>query len=125
MKDLIRGETVRDTLIIINSFIHDVATGAWISTLFVMTYLKSELDHQASLQAITNLTNRLQGKLFMLAVFCLGIVLITGIIRGLTFRYYGWTGDVARGRKQLLLVKHIILGTVVLIGLYYQFILWV
>jgi hypothetical protein len=101
-----------------------VATGAWISTLFVMTYIKAELDQQASLQAITSLTNRLQGKLFMLAVFCLGIVIITGIIRGFTFRYYGWTGDVAKGRKRLLMVKHFIIGTVVLIGLYYQFILW-
>lgn len=118
------GETVRDTLIIINSFIHDVATGVWISTLLAMTYIKSETEQQTGLQAISNLTTKLQGKLFMLAVVCLGIVLITGIIRGLTFRYYGWTGDVARGRKQLLLVKHIILGTVVLSGLYYQFILW-
>lgn len=115
---------MRDTLIIINSFIHDVATGAWISTLFVMTFLKAELDQQVGMQGVANLTTRLQGEFFMLAVICLGIVLITGIIRGLTFRYYGWTGDVARGRKQLLVIKHIILGIVVLSGFYYQFILW-
>lgn len=115
---------MRDTLIIINSFIHDVATGAWISTLMVMTYIKSELEQQAGLRAIAELTTKLQGKLFMLAVFCLGIVLITGIIRGLTFRYYGWTGDVARGRKRLLMVKHMLLGAVVFLGLYYQFTLW-
>ena len=89
-----------------------------------MTYIKAELEQQAGLQAITNLTKRLQSKLFILALICLGIVLITGIIRGYTFRYYGWTGDVAKDRKRLLMVKHIIIGTVVLIGLYYQFILW-
>lgn len=101
---------MKDFLIILNSFLHDMATGAWISTLFMINFIKDE-----------ELTTRLQGKLFILAVVCFVIVIITGIIRGVTFRYYGWTGDVAKGRKRLLMVKHIVLGTVFLAGLYYQF----
>jgi len=111
---------MRDTLIVLNSFIHDVATGAWVSTLFMMNAIKSEFESILPVGII----NRLQGRLFTLAVICLVVIVITGIIRGFTFRYYGWTGDVAKNRKRLLMIKHMVLGLVFSLGLYYQYTLW-
>ncbi|MDA8234394.1 MAG: hypothetical protein M0Z31_06215 [Clostridia bacterium] len=110
---------MRDTLIVLNSFVHDVATGAWISALFIMTLVDSELG---SISA--ELVSRIQDKLFWFAVASLVVIVLTGIVRGFTFRYYGWTGDVAKERKKLLMIKHAVLGVVFLAGLYYQYRLW-
>ncbi|MHB8172456.1 MAG: hypothetical protein ACYDG6_13090 [Thermincolia bacterium] len=115
---------MRDTLIVINSFVHDVATGAWVSSLVMMITINNEVMKVSNPELFGNLISRLQEKLFFLALASFVIIMLTGIIRGFTFRYYGWTGDVAKDRKKLLMIKHIILGVVFLVGLYYQFKLW-
>jgi len=62
----------------------------------------------------------LMDRLWLASIVSLIIVIVTGFIRGLSFKLYGWTGDVGRDRKRLLFIKHIIFGLVFVIGMYFQ-----
>ena len=42
----------------------------------------------------------------------LAVIMLTGVVRMVTWKVFGWTGDVARDRIRLLKVKHAILGVV-------------
>lgn len=44
------------------------------------------------------------------------VILLTGVLRAVTFKAFGWTGDVARDRIRLLKIKHALLGAVFLAG---------
>lgn len=100
---------MKDWLIITNSFIHDTATGLWLAGLWTMGEIKENYGQ-----------DELFWQLNRLVWLALLVIVVTGALRGLSFRYYGWTGDVARERKNLLLIKHILLGAVWAIGLVYH-----
>ena len=87
---------LRDPLTIINAFVHDVATGTWVASLVFITVLHRE----TSTPAWTSLV----------------VILVTGVVRMLTYKVFGWTGDVSRDRVRLLKIKHAVLGTVFLAG---------
>lgn len=112
---------MRDTIIIINSFLHDVATGVWIAVLIVMYVISGQAAGVKGTPQGAAFVAGIMDSLWFTAVVSLAVILLTGVVRGLTFKFYGWTGDVARDRKRLLMVKHVILGIVVTAGLYFQF----
>ncbi len=114
---------MRDTLTVINSFIHDMATGVWVAVLFMMYIVSGRAHELADIPRGAAFIGGIMDSLWILAVASMVVVLLTGIIRAVTFKRYGWTGDVARSRKRLLMIKHIILGVMVALGLYLQFIL--
>ncbi|AVX20866.1 hypothetical protein SAMN02745885_02037 [Carboxydocella sporoproducens DSM 16521] len=100
---------MKDWLIVTNSFIHDTATGLWLAGLFLLGKIKASYGQDA-----------LFWELNTWVWLALVLILVTGALRGISFRYYGWTGDVARERKRLLLIKHGILGVVWTAGLIYH-----
>jgi hypothetical protein len=110
---------MKEKLTIVNAFVHDVATGTWISTLVLMTLLHREGREPAWAQA-SALLESLEHKLLALTWTSLAIILATGLVRALTFRLFGWTGDVAKERVQMLKVKHAILGVAFALGTMYQ-----
>lgn len=114
---------MRDTFIVINSFIHDMATGVWVAVLLMMYIISGHAEEAAAFPRGAVFINSLMDQLWLLAIVSIIVIALTGVVRVFTFKYYGWTGDVARGRRRLLLVKHIILGVFVVSGLYVQFIL--
>jgi cytochrome b subunit of formate dehydrogenase len=114
---------MRDTLITINSFIHDMATGVWLAVLLVMYIISGRSGEITSIPQGQAFVSGLMANLWTASLVSLAVIAVTGIIRGLTFKYYGWTGDVAKGRKHLLMIKHIILGVVFALGLYLQYVL--
>lgn len=109
---------MRESLVVLNSFLHDLMTGLWAGALLTMRALtagRGGISGQAYL-----LLSELFQQLNYLAVACLMIILLTGIGRAITYKYYGWTGDVAAKRKKLLIIKHIFLGTLITAGTGYQ-----
>lgn len=114
---------MRDFLIVINSFIHDMATGIWIAILMMMYVISDKSKMITDLPRGTVFIRSIMETLWVWAVTSILIVLITGVMRVLTFKRYGWTGDMARDRKRLLLIKHILLGGAFLFGVYIQFML--
>lgn len=112
-------EPSRDRLIVLNAFVHDVATGTWLATLVLLTMLESEAGRPEWAPA-AGLVSTLARKLMVLTWASLGTIAATGVVRLATFRAFGWTGDVAKDRLQLLKVKHALLGTAFLAGTAYM-----
>jgi hypothetical protein len=112
-------DATRDRLTILNAFVHDVATGTWLSSLILLSILHFETRGTAWLLA-RPLVPPLERKFMVLTWASLGVILVTGMVRMWTFRAFGWTGDVARERIQLLKVKHAVLGVAFLAGTIYQ-----
>lgn len=109
----------KDVPIIINGFIHDMTTGIWIGCLIVMQATLSKLN-ELQTEMLRQLAGGLLKDLWTLSLVSFTVMVITGAGRVFTLKYYGWTGDIARGRKRLLVVKHVILGIIVIIGLIMQ-----
>ncbi len=110
---------MREKLTILNAFVHDVATGTWLSTLVVLTLLHREARSPAWASAAA-LVESLGRKLIVLTWASLAVIVATGLVRMITFRAFGWTGDVAADRIRLLKIKHAILGIAFLAGTAYQ-----
>lgn len=112
-------ERLINTLIISNSFIHDMSTGLWIGALIVMelTFSKAQTLQNPLITAFSQEVFR---QLWSWSVLSFVVMLLTGGARAFTLKYYGWSGDIAHGRKSLLIIKHIILTIIVCIGLYLQ-----
>jgi putative copper export protein len=113
---------MRDRLTILNAFVHDVATGTWIGTLILLTMLHREAQRPAWLLA-SPLVPGLERRFLVVTWVSLGVIVATGVIRMVTWKVFGWTGDMERSRIQLLKAKHALLGVVFAAGTVYQFML--
>jgi len=103
------NEKVRDQLTILNAFVHDVATGTWISSLILITVLHREVQKPAWAQALS-LGEALGQRFMVLTWVSLAVIMLTGVVRMVTWKVFGWTGDVSRDRVRLLKIKHAVLG---------------
>jgi uncharacterized membrane protein len=110
---------MKERLVILNAFIHDVATGTWIGTLVLLTMLHREAQGAAWVAA-RDLVPGLERKFLVLTWVSLGVILATGVVRMVTWKVFGWTGDVERDRISLLKVKHALLGIVFAAGTAWQ-----
>ena len=110
---------MREKLTILNAFVHDVATGTWIGTLVLLTVLHAEARTPAWLPA-AQLVGPLERKFLILTWISLSVIIATGVVRMLTWKVFGWTGDMEKSRIQLLKVKHALLGVVFAAGTAYQ-----
>jgi len=110
---------VREKLTILNAFVHDVATGTWIGTLVLLTILHRETARPAWIVAAP-LVPGLERRFLVLTWVSLGLILATGVVRMLTWKVFGWTGDVERDRIRLLKVKHAVLGLAFAVGTAWQ-----
>lgn len=106
---------MREKLTILNAFVHDVATGTWIGTLVLLTILHQETRNAAWILA-SPLVPPLERKFLLLTWVSLGVILLTGVFRMLTWKVFGWTGDMEQSRVHLLKVKHALLGIVFAAG---------
>jgi putative copper export protein len=113
---------MRDRLTILNAFVHDVATGTWIGTLVLLTLLHQEARRPAWVLA-SPLVPGLERRFLAVTWVSLGVIVATGVMRLVTWKVFGWTGDVERSRIRLLKVKHALLGVVFVAGTVYQFML--
>jgi hypothetical protein len=110
---------MRDQLTVLNAFAHDVATGTWISCLALVSLLHHEMA-RPEWSGCAGFAQLLLSRFMVLTWASLGTIILTGVVRAITYRAYGWTGDVARDRARLLKIKHALLGTAFLAGTAWQ-----
>jgi uncharacterized membrane protein len=110
---------VQEKLTILNAFVHDVATGTWIGSLVLLSILHAQVS-APEWAAAQGLVRPLAGKFMWVTWVSLVVIVLTGVVRMVTWKVFGWTGDVARDRIRLLKVKHAILGVVFLAGTAWQ-----
>jgi hypothetical protein len=108
---------MKDFIIVLNSFVHDVATGFLISAAILMGIV----DAAASSYPLSReFVAFIMARLFLLSLVSLLVIILTGAGRSIAFRLYGWTGEAARERKKILVVKHAMLGLAFLGAVLYQ-----
>ncbi len=110
---------MQEKLTILNAFVHDVATGTWIGSLVLLSILHVQVGQPEWAQA-TELARSLGVQFMWVTWASLVVIMLTGVVRMITWKVFGWTGDVARDRIRLLKVKHAILGVVFLAGTAWQ-----
>jgi putative copper export protein len=110
---------VQEKLTILNAFVHDVATGTWIGSLVLLSILHAQAGEPEWAQA-AGLARSLGVKFMWVTWVSLAVIALTGVVRMITWKVFGWTGDVARDRIRLLKTKHAILGVVFLAGTAWQ-----
>jgi hypothetical protein len=113
---------MKERLTILNAFVHDVATGTWIGTLVLLTVFHQETQKPAWLLA-GGLIPGLEQKFLVLTWVSLAVIALTGVVRMITWKVFGWTGDVERDRIRLLKIKHALLGVVFAAGTAWQVVL--
>ncbi len=110
---------MRERLTVLNAFVHDVATGTWISSLVVAAMLRSEL-RGAQWASCGAAGAALARSLMALTWASLAVIVLTGAFRMVSWKAFGWTGDVAADRVRLLKIKHAVLGIVFFAGTAWQ-----
>lgn len=116
---------MREQLTILNAFLHDVATGTWIGTLALLTLLHRE-TRKPGWAPVGDLVPGLERQFLILTWVSLGVIIATGVVRMITWKVFGWTGDMEQSRIKLLKAKHALLGIVFTAGTVYQvsLVLW-
>lgn len=95
-------------LILINDFCHDLFTGLWFGSFLTLAVLRGKVGDEALLLELTDL-------FFWLCIGSLFAIIMTGVFR--FFYYRNWDSKEMAGiKKQLLKIKHAILGSSMLIG---------
>ncbi|HTN51160.1 MAG TPA: hypothetical protein VML50_02055 [Anaeromyxobacter sp.] len=110
---------MKEKLTVLNAFVHDVATGTWLSTLVLLTLLHRQA-RAPEWAAAAALVPPLEARFLWLTWASLGVIVATGLVRMLTWKVFGWTGDVEASRIRLLKVKHALLGVVFTAGTAWQ-----
>ena len=113
------NDSTNEKLTILNAFVHDVATGTWIGSLALMTILHGHAARPEWGPAAA-LLPPLLAKFMWVTWASLAVIMLTGVVRMVTFKVFGWTGDVARDRIRLLKVKHAVLGVAFAVGTAWQ-----
>lgn len=102
-------------LILINDFSHDLFTGLWFGSFVTMFILHGRAADPGLDTGQLALMSELQGTFFWLTFVSLGLIALTGMLRS---RYYRqWDGAAMQEvKKRLLIIKHAVLGSALLIG---------
>ena len=100
-------------VIMINNYLHDLATAVFaVSALAAYFLLRSPASREAglALQPVVN-------GLVRVGFFALAWTLAGGVVRALAYRQYEWMEAVGREQVPALIVKHVILVSMVIAGL--------
>ncbi len=111
---------MKTILTVITGFVHDLATGLWMA-IFINILWLDRMQRQRDF--LSGVIGELQKEFFMAGIFCMVVVLITGIGRSFTYSYTGAVyGKEAEGvRRRLLIIKHVILISMFVIGTYWEY----
>ncbi|HAK59122.1 MAG TPA: hypothetical protein DCO77_01895 [Nitrospiraceae bacterium] len=97
-------------LIILNDFSHDLFSGFWMSCILVLYVLDRKADAAGGLLLASEL-REVMALFFWLVISSLAVVLITGIMRSITYRRER-DEDTEQVKKKMLIIKHVFLGAV-------------
>ena len=108
----------KKTAIVLNGFIHDFATGFWLSAMIVIYSLHR---FQQEYQSIAETLNILERFFFGTTIVAVVIIFATGGMRSFTYvdNFYGEESE--QSRRKMLITKHIILLAVFGVGGYFGY----
>ena len=104
---------------IIIGFVHDFAAGCWAATVLAIYWLS-----RASVSAESaNILTGLKKQFFFAGIACVVTVFVTGAGRSFTYVENVYGQDAERTRRNMLILKHIILVAVFGAGIWWQYLM--
>jgi uncharacterized membrane protein len=104
--------------IVLNGFIHDFATGYWLSALIAVGFLDR---FQTDYPAVAELLGRIERFFFWNSVGAVIVILATGAGRTFTYVDNVFGEQTEQARRRMLIIKHIVLFIVFGIGGWWAF----
>ena len=100
---------IKKSAVVLNGFIHDFATGYWLSAIISLYYLHG---FQGKYPAAADLLNVMERFFFWNTIGAVAVILATGA--GRTYTYVGniFGESTEQTRRRMLIIKHIILVAV-------------
>ena len=97
---------IKKILVVLNGFVHDFATGYWLSAMISIWFLAR---YRLELPAVAGVLTGIQKFFFWNSVGAVVVIFATGA--GRTFTYMdNWYGvDAERVRRRMLVIKHVVL----------------
>lgn len=107
-------------LVLLNNYLHDLAAAVLISSMILLFVMARGVERQGG-EELKALFVKVYKKFSLVPLMSLVIIILGGIVRTITYRQYEWAWAAGRGQVTALVVKHIILFTLVGVGIY----LWI
>lgn len=100
---------LKKTAIVLNGFVHDFATGYWLSAMIVIHFLH---DFQGKYPAVAGLLNVLEKFFFWNTIGAVVVILATGAGRTFTYVDNVFGESTEKTRRRMLIIKHVLLFAV-------------
>ncbi len=99
-------ERMRKAAVVLNGFIHDFATGYWLSAMIAIHFLHR---FQGEYPAVAALLGRMERFFFWNSIAAVVVIFATGGMRTFTYvdNFYGPGAE--KTRRRMLMVKHVVL----------------
>ncbi len=112
------NNTLRKTAIVLNGFVHDFATGYWLSAMIAIYLLHR---FQGEYPAVTDLLGMIERFFFWNTVGAVVVIFATGGMRTFTYvdNFYGPEAEATR--RRMLIVKHVVLIAIFAAGGYWAY----
>ncbi len=105
--------TIRKVVVVLNGFIHDFATGYWLSAMIAIFFLHRFREDNPN---VAVLLNRIEHFFFWNTIGAALVIFATGGMRTFTYvdNFYGQEAE--RTRRRMLVIKHVVLIAVFAAG---------
>jgi uncharacterized membrane protein len=112
--------SIKKSAIVLNGFIHDFATGYWLSSMIAIYFMH---NFQAQYPVVAGLLNIVEKFFFWNTIGAVVVILATGSARTFTYvdNFYG--PEAEETRRRMLVIKHVILLAIFGAGGYWAYLL--
>ena len=105
-------------LIVMNNYFHDVATAMLASLSILLLIIYRQVDERSSPEQVRLLLT-VYRKFTGYAKIALALILLGGIPRTLAYKDYEWLPALGKGIIPALIIKHVLMFTLVGLGLHF------
>lgn len=109
---------VTGILIMLNNYFHDLATATLVTSALLLIYFSRKLGTDPGPEVIKYFLE-VYGKLKAFIIGCIVWIVLGGVVRTLAYRKYEYGEAAGRGQIPVLIAKHILIATALILGIYY------
>jgi uncharacterized membrane protein len=111
-------EQIRKVAIVLNGFIHDFATGYWLSAMIAIFFLHR---FQGQYPAVAELLGIMERFFFWNTIGAAAVIFATGGMRTFTYVDNVFGPEAEKTRRRMLIVKHVVLIAIFAAGGYWAY----
>ena len=104
-------------LLMLNNYIHDVATGLLLISALWLAWSARDLGDAPSNELVSYF-RRTYRRCVRFAVGSVVVIVLTGIVRTITFMDFEWQPALGKGLVPVLIMKHVLIFTMLGAGIY-------